>query len=218
MRAIAAFDRTGPSGKVIAIDISKPMLQEAAAKAAQRSIEFAEVDAQALPYPDAAFDSLLCLFGIMFLPARVAALGGFRRVLRPRGRVAATSWDRPERAPFAGLVAEALAEHLPDDRVDLLRPFSLSDPEEIAALYKAAGFDDVAIALRTHTSSFASFDSDFWEPIEAGGGRLGQAYLGLPGHLREAVRNRVLGRLPVRSSSEPFTLEHSAWLVVARAP
>ena len=215
--AIAAADRVGPRGRVVAVDISAPMLQEAMAKAAGRPIEFAEGDAQSLPYPDASFDSIVCLFGLMFIPDKVAALVGFRRVLRPGGRVAAASWDTPMRAPFAGLVAEALAQQLPDDRSDLLRPFSLGDPDGNVALYKAAGFIEVTVELQTLTSPFTSFDGDFWEPIEAGGGRLGQAYLALPERARRAVRESVLSQLPVRSASESFTLQHSAWIVVASA-
>ncbi|HEU5294500.1 MAG TPA: hypothetical protein VFU71_06915 [Burkholderiaceae bacterium] len=114
-------------------------------------------------------------------------------------------------------MAEALAEQMPENRVDLLWPFSLADPDANAALYKAAGFTDIRVELETRVSPFTSFDGDFWEPIEAGGGRLGQAYLGLPEPARRAVRERVLSRLPVRSASEPFTLQHNAWVVVASA-
>jgi SAM-dependent methyltransferase len=216
--AIAAADRVGPSGRVVAADISAPMLREAQAKAGSRHIEFVQADAQRLPYPNGSFDAIVCLFGMMFVPDRVATLSGFRRVLRPGGRVAATSWSVPMQAPFAGLVAEALAEQLPADRADLLRPFLLSEPDANAALYQDAGFTDITVELVTQPSPFTSFDGDFWEPIEAGGGRLGQAYLGLPEPARRAVRERVLGQLPVRSASEPFTLQHSAWVVAASAP
>jgi SAM-dependent methyltransferase len=215
--AIAAADRVGQDGRVVAIDISVPMLQEARDKAAGRRIEFAEGDAQHLCYADGAFDSVVCLFGLMFVPDKVTALSGFRRVLRSGGRVAATSWGEPKQAPFAGLVAQALAEQLPEDGTDLLRPFSLADADGNVALYKAAGFTDIVVELQTMPSPFTSFEGDFWEPIEAGGGRLGQAYLSLPPDARKAVRERVLGQLPVRSASEPFTLQHSAWVVVASA-
>jgi len=215
--AIAAAERVGPRGRVVAVDISVPMLQEAKVKAAGRQIEFTEGDAQRLSYDDGSFDSIVCLFGLMFVPDKVAALSGFRRLLRPGGRVAATSWGQPTQAPFAGLVAEALAEQLPDDRTDLLRPFSLADSNENVALYKAAGLTSITVEMQTMVSPFTSFEDDFWEPIEAGGGRLGQAYLGLPADARNRVRERVLSQLPVRTASEPFSLQHSAWLVTASA-
>ena len=215
--AIAAADRVGTQGRVLAVDISGPMLHEAMAKAGARRIEFAQADAQRLPCAASSFDAIVCLFGLMFVPDQIAALSGFRRVLRPGGCVVATSWATPAQAPFAGLVAEALAEELPPDRADLLRPFSLADPDANAALYEAAGFSDIRVRLERRSSPFTSFDGDYWEPIEAGGGRLGQAYLGLPEAARHRVRERVLAQLPVRSTSEPFVLQHSAWVTVARA-
>jgi len=215
--AIVAADRVGHRGRVVAVDISVPMLREASQKASGRAIEFAEGDAQWLSYADSSFDSIVCMFGLMFVPEKNAALKGFRRVLRPGGRVAATSWGHPAQAPFAGLVAEALAEQLPDDQTELLRPFSLADADKNVALYKGAGFTDVTVELQTMLSPFTSFDGDFWEPIEAGGGRLGQAYLGLSQDARKAVRERVLSHLPVRTASEPFALQHSAWVVGASA-
>lgn len=213
--AIAAADRVGDEGRVVAVDISAPMLEVAAVKAAGRQIEFSVADAQCLPYAEGSFDAIVCLFGMMFIPDQIAALSSLRRLLRPDGRLVATSWDIPERAQFAGLVAQALAEQLPGDRADLLRPFSLSDPNWNRALYEAARFTDISLELLTFPSPFTSFDGDFWEPIEAGGGRLGQAYRSLPPPARRAAREAVLRQLPVQSTWQPFTLQHSAWVAVA---
>ncbi len=92
--AIRAADLVGRGGRVVAVDISGPMLREAAAKAADRQIEFLQVDALDLPFAEATFDAVLCLFGLMFLPNQVAALKAFRRMLRPKGALVATCWDR----------------------------------------------------------------------------------------------------------------------------
>jgi ubiquinone/menaquinone biosynthesis C-methylase UbiE len=132
--AIFAADLVGSGGRVVAVDISGPMLREAAEKAAGRQIEFLEADAQRLPFAEGTFDAVVCLFGLMFLPDRVSALVAFRRMLRPNGAVVATCWDEPAHAPFAGLVAEALCAQLPQDRNDLLRPFSVAPrPQRLAA-------------------------------------------------------------------------------------
>jgi ubiquinone/menaquinone biosynthesis C-methylase UbiE len=89
--AIAAADLVGTTGRVVAVDVSAPMLREARAKAGARRIEFAVADAQRLPYSDGSFDAIVCLFGLMFVPDPVAMLVGVRRALRPGGRVVATS-------------------------------------------------------------------------------------------------------------------------------
>ena len=215
--ALSAAGRVGPNGRVIGVDLSIPMLREAQGKASQGPVEFIACDAQKLPFGDARFDSVICLFGLMFFPDRRAAFEGFRRVLRPGGRAVATTWGTPDEAQFAGLVAQALSVELPADRDDLLRPFSLARAEEVAMLLRESGFRDVEVRRETRQTNFTSFDADFWEPIEAGGGRLGQAYLGLPAPSRIEVRQRVLDRLPKLSTSGAFTLDLQAWVAVGTA-
>ena len=215
--ALAAGERVGTTGAVIGVDISVPMLHEAQMKSTGQAIEFVAADAQDLPFDDATFDAAICLFGVMFFPDRAAALAGLRRLLIPGARFAMTAWATPEEVPFAGLVAQALGDELPTDRADLLRPFSLSDSNAIVTLLRDAGFRDVQATAEVRQSTFQSFDDDFWEPIEAGGGRLGQAYLGLKPEQRAAVRQRVLHRLPQAAGSDAFSLTHKAWVVVGTA-
>ena len=45
------------------------------------------------------------------------------------------------------------------------------DGTHVLDVATGTGFTDVTIELQTLTSRFTSFDGDFWEPIEAGGGR-----------------------------------------------
>jgi hypothetical protein len=99
--------------------------------------------------------------------------------------------------------------------VDLQYRLSRRLPRTSAAVRHDATARRVTVERLTLPSAFTSFDDDFWEPIAAGGGRLGQAYLGLPKQAQHAVRARVLSQLPVQSSVEPFTLRHSAWIVAA---
>jgi ubiquinone/menaquinone biosynthesis C-methylase UbiE len=217
--ALAASPRTGANGRVVGVDLSIPMLREAQAKArgSPHPIELIAANAQKLPFVDGAFDVVLCLFGLMFFPDRGAALQGFRRLLRPGGRLVVTTWGTPAQAPYAGLVAQALAVDMPADRDDLLRPFSMADPDALSALLRGAAFRDVEVRRETRQTAFTGFDADFWEPIEAGGGRLGQAYLALPAPRRTAVRQQVLDALPPGALQGPFTLDLVAWLAVGTA-
>ena len=54
---------------------------------------FQQGDAQALPFPAASFDAVLCGYGLMHLPEPAAALREILRVLRPDGRAAFSVWD-----------------------------------------------------------------------------------------------------------------------------
>jgi ubiquinone/menaquinone biosynthesis C-methylase UbiE len=189
--ALLAIQHVSPYGTTIGVDLSLPMLVVAKSKSSSEPrLSFVAADAQALPFRDRTFDAAICLFSLMFFPDRIGALRGARGLLRPGGRIALSVWGPSHRAPFAGIVAEALAKELPADRDELLRPFALADPRVVEDLLVKAGFRDVHITREVRQASFVSVE-DFVEPIQAGGGRLGQAYLGLPSDARARVVHDV---------------------------
>ncbi len=54
-----------------------------------------------LPFPDGAFDAVVCQFGVMFFPDKARALSEAHRVLRPGGVLIFNVWDRIEENEFA---------------------------------------------------------------------------------------------------------------------
>lgn len=66
--AILAADRVGGAGKVVGIDVSRPMLGVAAAKKTEPPIVLLQMDAEALAFKDESFDAVVCQLGLMFLP------------------------------------------------------------------------------------------------------------------------------------------------------
>jgi ubiquinone/menaquinone biosynthesis C-methylase UbiE len=101
------------------------MLVVAKSKSSEAPVSFVAADAQALPFREQTFDAAICLFGLMFFPDRIGALRGVRGLLRPGGRIALSVWGPSHRAPFAGIVAEALAKELPADRDDGHSPWRI---------------------------------------------------------------------------------------------
>ena len=55
-------------------------------------IDFVEGDAEALPYPDGAFDVVLSQFGHIFAPRPAIAVREMLRVLKTGGRIAFSTW------------------------------------------------------------------------------------------------------------------------------
>jgi ubiquinone/menaquinone biosynthesis C-methylase UbiE len=55
-------------------------------------VEFVEGDAEKLPFPDASFDAVLSIYGVMFAPNQHKAASEMARVCRPRGTIALASW------------------------------------------------------------------------------------------------------------------------------
>jgi SAM-dependent methyltransferase len=85
--------RTG--ARVSALDLTPELLVEARENgriSGHPEIVWQEGDAEALPYPDAAFDVVVSQFGHMFAPRPEVAVAEIRRVLKPTGRVAFATW------------------------------------------------------------------------------------------------------------------------------
>jgi SAM-dependent methyltransferase len=67
----------------------------AVARTRHPDVTFDHGDAEALPYPDAAFDAVVSNFGIHHVPRPALALREAFRVLRTGGRMAFTIWAAP---------------------------------------------------------------------------------------------------------------------------
>lgn len=206
----------GPSGSVIGTDISLPMLRGAAPRVAGHPIALAAMDGQALAFRDRAFDAVVCQLGLMFFPDVEQGLSEFRRVLSPGGRLAVCVWSKRERTPLVGILAEALSRHVPPLQDDLNLGFSLGDPLRLERLLGKAGFRNVRVIAETRSVVFDSFE-DYWEPVEAGGGRLGQIYRGLPEEARRAVEQEVRRRMATFHAGGRLVMDVEALFGVARS-
>jgi len=141
----AALTRALPDAEIVATDLNSDMLRVAGRKPDARRVTFAPADAQSLPFPDSAFDLVVCQFGAMFFPDRIAAYREARRVLRPGGTFLFNVWDRLEANPASQAVAEAVAALFPGDPPSFLHriPFGYHDKALIEADLRSAGFASV---------------------------------------------------------------------------
>lgn len=75
--------------RLTGIDFSPAMLERARQRAAGlgRAAVLTEADAQALPFGDASFDTVVCTLGLCGFPDERAAIAEMYRVLRPGGRL-----------------------------------------------------------------------------------------------------------------------------------
>ena len=141
----AALAAALPEAEIVATDLNADMLRVAEAKLGSRRVAFAPADAQSLPFPDGGFDLVVCQFGAMFFPDRVAAYRVARRVLAPGGAFLFNVWDRLGANPASQAVAEAVAGLFPDDPPSFLNrvPFGYHDKAAVEADLRAAGFAEV---------------------------------------------------------------------------
>lgn len=145
-RALAP--RLASEGRYVVTDLNQPMLDRAAARqGSDTRMVWQQADALELPFDDAGFDVVLCQFGVMFFPDRVAGYREARRVLKDGGSFLFNAWDCIEENEFADVVTRAAAEVFPDNPPNFLArtPHGYNDVDIIRREVEAAGFRDVAI-------------------------------------------------------------------------
>lgn len=153
-RALAK--RLGPDKRYVCTDLNQPMLDHAKAhQGVDSTIEWQQADALKLPFDDASFDAVLCQFGAMFFPDKVAGFAEAKRVLRKGGRFIFNVWDKIEENEFADIVTQAAGEVFSDDPPLFLArtPHGYHNIDEIRADMQGAGFDNVTIETITEISS-----------------------------------------------------------------
>jgi len=146
---------------IVATDLNPGMLDRAAATGTSRPVEWRQADAARLPFPDQAFDAVICQFGVMFFPDKAGAFAEARRVLRPGGVFLFNVWDRIEHNEFADVITAELATLYSDDPPRFLArtPHGYADRTIIERDLSAGGFSRPAeFVTLTERSRAASAD------------------------------------------------------------
>lgn len=149
-QTLAAARRVGPSGQVLATDISVSMLTiaaEEAKKAGLTNVETRVMDAQRLDVESESFDAVISRMGVMLVPDHQAALAEMRRVLKPGGRLAVIVWSTPERNLYVLLPSLIARRHanLPPLASGQEGMFSLGPPGLLERVLVEIGFRDVTV-------------------------------------------------------------------------
>lgn len=156
-RALAS--RLPKQTTIVATDLNQPMIDHAAARQPRdRPITWRQANALELPFEDRTFDAVVCQFGAMFFPDKVAAYKEARRVLKPGGRFFFNVWDKIAENEFADVVTNALTAIFPNDPPLFLArtPHGYNDTGKIRGDVTAAGFTDVSVETVAHVSRAGS--------------------------------------------------------------
>jgi SAM-dependent methyltransferase len=173
-------------------DVVPEMTAIAARRAAGRSgVSTLVLDLEEIAQPDASFDVALCREGLMLTPDPGRAAREIARVLRPGGRVAVAVWAARERNPWLGIVLDAATQiGAPIPPPGVPGPFSLSDPDRLAAVLAEAGLEDVAVSELPVPARADSFE-EWWARTVALAGPLARVLGSLPAPAVEALRARA---------------------------
>lgn len=154
-----AAARVGVNGSVTGVDLNPGMIETAREtnKDVHPAIDFQVGDATDLPFPDAAFDVVLCQQGVQFVPAKADAIREMHRVLKPNGWAAFTQWIGLDYMPAYRVLCEALDRHVNPTAGDVMRtPFQPEDGTGLRRVTEEAGFPDVRHVVQVGSVRFPS--------------------------------------------------------------
>jgi len=203
----------GPTGSVLGVDLSEPMVAATAADLLAERIENAEVrvaDAERLDLADSLFDAVICGFGVFFLPEPLKALTECRRVLRPGGRFVASTFVAGRGGyPWSKDVARDLGK----DPQAIRSPVLLAEGLRRALL--EVGFTEVSSVERQGRFVFADVDA----VVAWNWSHLGRRILEtLSEEELRRYRKLIADRLAPHAVSGGFELVQGVHLTVARRP
>ena len=142
--------RVGPSGSVLATDLSPAILalaEENAQRAGLSNVQFQVADGEDLQVEPASFDAVVCRLGLMLFGDPLRALVAMRRALKPGGRVCTLVFSQAEHNPCITTLMATALQHAGLPAADPYTPgglLSLGRPGRTDALFADAGFHDVA--------------------------------------------------------------------------
>jgi ubiquinone/menaquinone biosynthesis C-methylase UbiE len=166
-QTILAARRVGPTGFVLATDVSPQMLAFAETEvqnAGLTNVETQVMDATKFDLTEESFDAVICRGGLEFFPGPEKVLVSMRQVVKPGKKVGVVVFSAPDRCPHVAIPAAIIRERAqaapppPGTPGPLPGLFSLAKPGLLQALYERAGFRDVQVVPVTthlHLSSAA---------------------------------------------------------------
>jgi ubiquinone/menaquinone biosynthesis C-methylase UbiE len=156
-QTVMAAQRVGPTGYVLATDISASMLKlaaDAARDAGFTNVETRVMNAENIDLDADSFDAAICQLGLFLFPNPAKVLRAMHRVIRPGGKVAALVFSTAEKNPYQGITL-SVAHRFGSAPLPL---FSLGETDVLENTFRESGLRDVtvrAVSFRRHFSSIA---------------------------------------------------------------
>jgi ubiquinone/menaquinone biosynthesis C-methylase UbiE len=173
--AMPAARLVAPRGRVVAVDLAAGMIEELRRDAEAQGVanlETAVMDAEELLLPDAVFDRVLGGFCLFFFPRPEAALEEMRRVLKPDGLLALSTWDK--RDDSWQWLDDLTGSYLPAEEAERSRRKRQRDvtdsPEKMSGLLRDAGFDSIEVVEESEEIVYAGED-EWWASLWTHGRR-----------------------------------------------
>jgi SAM-dependent methyltransferase len=213
----------GPSGRVLGIDVSAPMLAQAKKRLRpDLPIEFVEADATTYAFQRAGFDLLFSRFGVMFFAEPARTFANLRTALRPGGRLAFVCWRGAEENDWVTVPLRAALAHVPPlPKAGPEDPgmFAFAREDRVRRVLGEAGFQ--AIGLEPFGLEMDVARGRGLDEAAANATKLGPASRALDGQPPEtvaAVLTSIRQAYAQHQRGAAIPLAAAMWLVTARNP
>ena len=215
--------RVAPGGRVLAVDISAPMLERARERAgAELPIEFAMADATVHPFEPGAAHLLFSRFGVMFFAEPRKSFANMRRGLRRGARLVFACWREPKRNPWLMLPLEEACRHvprLPPAGPEEPGPFAFADARRVLGILGGAGFENIdlePIELSLDIATGRGVDAAVETAMAVG--PTSRALADQPPELKAAAAASIRSALTRYQVGNAVLLPGAIWLVTATNP
>jgi SAM-dependent methyltransferase len=203
---------------LLVTDLNPPMLTIASKKFKDgEGVSFRPVDAMNMPLDDASSDLVVCQFGVMFFPDKIASFRETRRVLRAGGHYLFNVWGAIEANPFSQVASDTAAAMYPDDPPGFYKvPFGYHDIEQVTSDLTEAGFVDIRHQVVTLDKTVKD-----WALFARGlvlGNPLIDEIRERGGHTPEDAMQRLTAALIERFGEAPSAMPLEAIVFEAKSP
>jgi len=170
--SVAAAERVGPEGSVVALDSSDQMLRMAGERAAARRLGNVEPrlgDMAQLDLPPDSFDAVISVLGVFYVPDMPALISSMWNVLRPGGQLAITTLGPRTFEPAYNIWKEAVRVERPD-ATPAYSWERTNEPEGVRSLLLAAGIENPDVSVEEREVPIRTID-DWWLAVMGSGMR-----------------------------------------------
>lgn len=167
-----ALARALPMGHVTAIDFSRPMLDQAQAKAAAQditNIEFLEMDMESLDSLTERFDAAVSGFGIFFSGDMVTQMKQMAHTVKPGGLLAVSTFAKDYMQPMSDLMYDRLSAYGIDKPPQSAKDIATEDA--CRQLFEDAGIDDIRV-VKDNVGYYLKNANEWWDIVWNAGSRL----------------------------------------------
>jgi ubiquinone/menaquinone biosynthesis C-methylase UbiE len=214
-------DLVGPKGKVLGVDVSKPMLARAKERGSGNPVlSFAEADATTYAFERGAADLLFSRHGVMFFAEPERAFTNLRSALKPNGRVAFSCFRTPKENGLITTILAAVSEFvppLPKMNPDDPGPFAFQDPERVKRILSAAGFKGVALEpvdVQSDVSNGKGMEEALVNAMEIG--PASRALSGAAPDIRAKAKDALRAAFTPLQKDNKVLLGAGIWIVTAQ--